>query len=649
MPTAFANRNLVSAALKALGIERLTLGIHDACFPGRSGEDIGRGSPYSFSARAFLQFAAELGFTAIQFGPQGRTSPINPSPYDGTLFAKSPLSIALDQLSSDDRWCGILSRSLLSTIAHGRPEGSEYRIPYDYVWPAQELALSAAYQAFSRQQTSLLEIARPFTEFKKQQQSWLETDSLFEALARYHGTLDWERWPAVESKISDAQLFSLFPDEALAGMQRRETIARELADSLDYAAFCQFVVHTQHRFLREDLARLGLKLYGDLQVGVSHRDLFCHQAIFLKRYRMGAPPSRTNPMGQPWGYPILDPKTYGLTLAQPAPDQLPGIRLMGSRLEKLFSEFDGLRIDHPHGLVCPWVYRTDDPNPLHAVQHGARLFASPNLPDHPELARYALVAPTDLAQNLKTRRFDDDWVSRLSEAQIKKHSILFDLLIDTVHSMGRQVGDVACEVLSTCPTPLQAVLARHGLGRFRVAQKADPTHTADPYRSANAAPADWIMLGTHDTPPIWRIIHDWQGTHHVSSWAQYLADRLQPNATARSALARRLETDPVQFKRAFCADLFVGPARNVAIFFTDLLGMHEIYNRPGEIHPENWTLRVPPDYLSLYRERCTSGEALDLPGSLAMALRAQISAKQESPHAALIARLEEASPHAPIQ
>src|ERR1019366_2831884 len=94
-------RTLVAAALKSLGIERLVLGVHDASFPGLDGEDIGRGSPYAFGGRAFLRFAAELGFTCVQLGPQGRTSPINASPYDGTLFAKSPLSVALGPLAQD--------------------------------------------------------------------------------------------------------------------------------------------------------------------------------------------------------------------------------------------------------------------------------------------------------------------------------------------------------------------------------------------------------------------------------------------------------------------------------------------------------------------------------------------------------------------
>jgi 4-alpha-glucanotransferase len=77
----------------------------------------------------------------------------------------------------------------------------------------------------------------------------------------------------------------------------------------------------------------------------------------------------------------------------------------------------------------------------------------------------------------------------------------------------------------------------------------------------------------------------------------------------------------------------------VSIFFTDLLGMKEIYNRPGEVHPENWTLRIPPDYAQLYRARCAAGAAFDLNCALALALRARSSPSDKS-HTDLIAALE---------
>ena len=80
----------IAAALERLGIRRLVLGIHDASFPSLDEEETGRGSPYSRGAARFLRFVHELGFGAVQLGPPGRTSEVNPSPYDGTVFSRNP-------------------------------------------------------------------------------------------------------------------------------------------------------------------------------------------------------------------------------------------------------------------------------------------------------------------------------------------------------------------------------------------------------------------------------------------------------------------------------------------------------------------------------------------------------------------------------
>src|SRR3954464_12427549 len=91
-------RSLVRRAVEALGIRRLLLGVHDAALPGDPADDAGRGAPLSRGGLDFLAFAAQLGFDGLQLGPQGRTSEIDPSPYDGTLFSRNTLSLALGPL-----------------------------------------------------------------------------------------------------------------------------------------------------------------------------------------------------------------------------------------------------------------------------------------------------------------------------------------------------------------------------------------------------------------------------------------------------------------------------------------------------------------------------------------------------------------------
>mgnify|MGYP001068327577 CR=1 FL=1 len=130
-------------------------------------------------------------------------------------------------------------------------------------------------------------------------------------------------------------------------------------------------------------------------------------------------------------------------------------------------------------------------------------------------------------------------------------------------------------------------------------------------------------LPCHDTPPLLAVLDRWQGTDEWGRRAAYLADRLSVDAVDRAVLESRLIQDRAAMLTALFADLFRGPARNVLIFWTDLFGVREVYNRPGVVDGTNWTLRVPPNYARFYRDACARGEAPDLALALAWALRAR--------------------------
>ena len=353
-------------------------------------------------------------------------------------------------------------------------------------------------------------------------------------------------------------------------------------------------------------------------MGLSQQDAWSYGALFLPGYLMGAPPSRSNPDGQAWHYPVLDPAQYG-ELANPGP----AMRLLRARLDKMFAEFDAVRIDHPHGLVCPWVYRPEVEGSARAAMRGARLFSSPDLPDHPALGRFAIARREQLNPEPATPRHADDWVVDLHPEQVDRYALLFDAVVESAQRSGRTTSDLVCEVLSTLPYPLRRVLERHGLGRFRVTQKADLQRPDDVYRSENAAPEDWLMVGTHDTRPLWLRVDEWVESGEIRGRSAYLAQRLVPEPGERAGFIEELVRDPGLFAQAQFADLFAGPAQNVMIFFTDLFGIAEVYNRPGVISEENWCLRLSRDYRRKYLDRLARRHALNLPRALLLALRAR--------------------------
>jgi len=629
---------LVRRALELLGKRKLVLSIHDGSFPGESDEDLGRGTPYSAGGRRLVGFVRGLGFNGLQLGPQGLTSRGNPSPYDGTAFSRNSLSIALGALVRDPEWGTILSEEDLRVAIEGLREAHGNRVPYESFHDAHVGLLERAFEGFERARRSsrtLQAQALELAAFCDRNREWLEPDSLYEALIEEHGSEDWRRWPDTEAGGVDRRLCCPAAGEHERARRRRTEIQRTRAGRIGFYSFCQFTAHQQHWTLQSTARSLGLELFADLQIGLSLRDVWALRSLFLPGYALGAPPSRTNPTGQPWGYPVFDPAGYG-TMADG-----PVVRLLRRRIDKLFEEYDGLRIDHPQGLVCPWVYRRDDPDPLHAVQNGARLFAAPNFPDHPLLAAYAIPRPEQLAATAGVARYDDAWVRSLEPEQVERYAVLVSVIVETARRHGRGSRQIACEILSTLPYPLRRVIRLHALGRFRVTQKSDPRSPDDVYRSDNAEAEDWIMLGTHDTPPIWALVTRWFRDGQAPDRAAYLAGRLAPSG-AVEGYRREFLQNPGRLVHAELADALVSRAEQVLVFFADLFGLEEVYNTPGSVGPQNWGLRVPADYQRTYPRRASALQALNLPHALALALGSPLRGLA-STHRPLIEKLQAAA------
>lgn len=573
-------------------MRRLLLAIHDTSFPADPDEDIGRGSSATKAAERLYAYARSLAFTGIQLGPQGQTSRSNPSPYDGTIFSRNLGNIGVASLRAGGAFEGLVDDR---DLAHWLVPGGRAR--NTHAFDASHAIVDAAYRALGRgARPDLLEqldaylVAHgiPDRAAAAIAPTWLESDALHAALCRAEHGAGYRAWAAPERDLwlgSDAAL--------------RARLLDTYRDEVRRYAFGQLLAHEEHARVRRSC---GLALYGDLQVGYSDGDAWRHAGTFLRGYLMGAPPSRTNPDGQPWGYPVLDPAQYAGAARE----------LVVARALKAFSEYDSLRIDHPHGLVCPWVYRADTADPGRAVREGARLFASPDLPDHPALARYSISRPDQLHRDLP--RYHDHWVTDLDDDQVARYAILVDAIVEAAEHNGRSRADLSCEVLSTMPTPLGAVLARHGLGRWRVTQKANLDDPSDVYRTEHVAREDWLMLGNHDTAPIFGVIRGWSSAQR-ETWSRHLAARL------RLAQPQRLASDGF-LATAMLAELFVARAENVSIFFADLFGLDERFNVPGLIDERNWSLRLPHDFEALHESQLAREHALDLPLAVDLALAA---------------------------
>ncbi len=624
----------VRQALEVLGVDHLALIVFDAMLPRDRSHDLGTGTPYSSSARTFFEFVAGLGFNGIQFGPQGAVSRDFPSPYDGTALSRNPLSIAIEEIPNlapfadvaTTAWDELLPMSELETSVEQRPNWATSSVAHTHAFDHQHriLSLIADRLTMACYTRGGAELRQRFARFCSEHEHWLTADGLYDPLCRAHratdftqfdGTPDACLWQADWTAPAEPAVATLLGHHLRGDNARR---LRELVEhhdhSLERYRWLQFIVHSQHESLHEWTKQLGLELFGDMHVGYSRRDLWHYRSVFLSDYALGAPPSRTNPDGQPWGCPVLDPELY----FERDGNVGPALRLLTLRARKAFLEYDRLRIDHPHGLICPWVYRRGTSDDLEAVQTGARLFSSPDLPDHPALARYAIVGPRDL--DPAQARHADDWVRTLSDQQIRKFATAFDVLAQQAKSLG-SVDRLLCEVLSTQPRELGAVLQSYGLGRFRVTQKANVEDPSDVYLSDNAEPEDWMMLGNHDTIPIWQVVERWQETTQVAKQANYLARRLCRDESDRTRLRTQLCSDTSLLAHAKLADLFVAKSRSVAVSFSDLFGFKEPYNVPGTVAASNWSQRLPENFAAAYEQNRANGRALDLERALRIALK----------------------------
>jgi len=601
----------VTSGLRACGVDKLFLEIHDASFPARYKEDTGRGTPYADGAAHFLTQLTKLGFNGIQLGPQGLTAADNPSPYDGALFSRNPLSLALSPLLRE----GLLEAGELESLLAARP-GVRDRVHYAFAYATQEGAIDIAYGRFRGDPSAYPELERQLNDFRRTHARWLEPDALYSVLFETHGRHSWHHWKTpTGAPHPDRDLFNSAAGTEAARAAGRTRLLEDHRAAVERYTFGQLLLHRQHHRLRDHCKSLGMQLYADLQIGFSDQDVWIHQGLLLPNYLMGAPPSRTNPMGQPWGFAVLDPGQYRTEDGSPGPV----LTFVRHRLEKIYSEYDGVRVDHPHGWVCPWVYRSDIEDPFLAVQRGARLFSSPNLPDHPALRTFSYVEEHQL--NAEGALHADHWVEYLTAEQVDAYAQVFSHLVSPDGTTSHRY-DLVCEVLSTLPLPLKQVLDRFGLGRFRVLQKVDPHNPTDVYRSERAEPIDWIMLGNHDTPPIWQLAAQWVRDGSARDRAEDLGNRLLPAHMDRERWVTDHAEHPGALVHALFADLLISRARNIMVFFADLLGLEEQYNIPGTVNDANWSMRVPADYERAYLLRLGDDRALNLPYALSIALRA---------------------------
>jgi 4-alpha-glucanotransferase len=279
------------------------------------------------AARAFARFLASAGLRWWQMLPIGPVG-AGHSPYQSfSSFAGDERLLSLEDLAEE----GLLDPADLLGAAPKRPD----RLDPEDVARFKEPRLRAAFERFEARAA-----ARPREEieaFREANRSWLEDYALFRAIKEVRGGSPWSAWPR-DLRLRDPGAIAM----------ARERLAREIR----YRVFLQWTFHLQWRRLREECARLGVLLLGDLPIFVARdsADVWAHREIFKLEDRgrplvvAGVPPDYFSRTGQRWGNPLY---RWDVLRAR-------GYDRWIERLRATFERFDAVRLDHFIGFVRTW-------------------------------------------------------------------------------------------------------------------------------------------------------------------------------------------------------------------------------------------------------------------------------------------------------
>ena len=619
-------KSVLKEALKVLGKKHLAFISHANSFPAETGKNTGFGTVNSNSAKKLIDFLSGV-FTDIQLGPAGKTKFIDASPYTGTIFSNNPLFIDLEQLTTTE-WHNILSIETYNKITGNNPNKNTNRTAYSYIFQEQETALKEAWENFKN--LNCPELKAEFENYKENNKFWLEKDSLYEALTIEHGNDYWPMWHSEEDK----SLYNPQNEEQKVQYAKRiEELKQKYSDVINYYSFCQFIISMQNNKSREYAQSKGMKMIADRQVAFSDRDNWAYQSLFLKGWCLGCPPDYFSEDGQMWGFPVMDPEK----LFNPDGSLGEGGILMKELYKKMFTENPGgVRIDHMVGLIDPWVY-VSGKKPK--IEEGAgRLYSSP---EHPILSKYAIATTDDL--NYEVEADKEERILKLTPEQIRKYGALVEkIVISAAKEVGLDKNSIVCEDLGTLTYPVVNVMKEYDLQGMKLIQFVVPENPEHPYRCKNITPRSWAMVGTHDNEPIAMWADQTVNTEAGYLNGKNLAEDLwiDANDEEKEQIAVRISKDAPFLTQTKFVELFACKAENIQIFFTDFLGLYDVYNRPGTSGDQNWSLRIPDNYEEIYCENLKSGKALNLPLILKLAIEAR-GHEFSSLHQDIIKKLEE--------
>jgi 4-alpha-glucanotransferase len=314
-------------------------GILAPVFALRREGDLGIGDTRAL--RELMDWAAGNGIGFVQLLPINETGPDN-SPYNAiSSVALDPVLVEVSAETIPE-----LTAADIEPVVAAEPEAALRGPLVDYP-TARRVKAGLMRLAFDRFSTSgTAERKAGFAAFQNAEAAWLKDYCVFRTLIDRHGHELWDQWPADARGSVDAD-----------------------GPEATYHAWAQWVAFTQWRGLREHGSQIGVRLMGDIPIGVNYysADVFAQTHLFDLEWSGGAPPERifkddlfVQKWGQNWGIPlyrwdVMEQDGYAWWRRRSCHQRrgLPGVQLHDVCHTRSSADARAVgRLPPPHGARC---------------------------------------------------------------------------------------------------------------------------------------------------------------------------------------------------------------------------------------------------------------------------------------------------------
>jgi len=524
--------------------------------PRRDG-DLGIGDTRAL--REWVDWAAEHRVGFLQLLPIQETGD-DDSPYNAiSSVALEPayLSCEPDDLPGVTVVEVAAARAGLGAAAAGR------WVDYRAVRGAKNRLLETAWRRFPQAPAGL---HAEFDAFCRAEFDWLVDYSRFRWLMERNGGREtWDLWPEDSNE----------PERAL------ETLAQERAldparfdDRIGFFKWVQWLCFRQWRALRAYAGEKGVKLMGDIPIGVSwySADVFFNRREFDLDWCGGAPPERMfkhdrfiRKWGQNWGIPL-----YRWELMKQNDFQW-----WRQRVGKLVEIFHVFRIDHVLGFY--------------------RIYAFPWRPQ--QNAEFLDLTEKEAAAKTGGRLPGWAWRADDTPEHRAANRADGDLRLKVILEAA-QGGEVVGEDLGCVPEYVRPHLASLGIAGFRIPHwDADEDgHVIPPEELPECS---FATYATHDHDTLMAmwcdLVHETEDLMAEPDDREKAANYLRLLCEFAGLLGKNGKWPPgsPELRWRLVDRLFASNSRLAAVMVTDVFGMTERFNRPGTVGGNNWRLRLP--------------------------------------------------------